>query len=55
LTAALERLAGDPELRRALGAAGRATVQRDYELARLADEMRAAFATPATAPVSPNR
>jgi glycosyltransferase involved in cell wall biosynthesis len=55
LTAALERLAGDPELRRALGKAGRATVQRDYELSRLAEEMRSAFEVPAAAAVSTNR
>jgi colanic acid/amylovoran biosynthesis glycosyltransferase len=55
LADALERLASDPALRRALGSAGRATVKRDYELARLAEEMRTAFAAPATAPASPNR
>jgi glycosyltransferase involved in cell wall biosynthesis len=55
LTAALERLAGDPELRRALGKAGRATVQRDYELSRLAEEMRSAFEVPAAAAVSTKR
>jgi glycosyltransferase involved in cell wall biosynthesis len=41
---ALERLAGDPDLRVRLGQAGRATVERDYELGREAELMLAAFA-----------
>jgi colanic acid/amylovoran biosynthesis glycosyltransferase len=55
LAAALERLARDPELLRRLGSAGRAAVERDYELSRLAGDMRSAFAAPAAAPVSTNR
>jgi glycosyltransferase involved in cell wall biosynthesis len=55
LADALERLARDEELRRSLGTAGRAKVQRDYELSRLAAELRSAFEAPASAPVSTNR
>jgi len=55
LAAALARLAQDPELRRRLGRAGRAAVVRDYELSRLAADMRDAFAAPAAAAVSTNR
>jgi colanic acid/amylovoran biosynthesis glycosyltransferase len=55
LADALERLAGDAGLRRSLGEAGRAKVQRDYELSRLAAEMRSAFDAPASAAVSTNR
>jgi glycosyltransferase involved in cell wall biosynthesis len=55
LAYAIERLARDPELRRELGQAGRARVQRDYELARLAAEMRDALAAPASAAVSTTR
>jgi colanic acid/amylovoran biosynthesis glycosyltransferase len=45
LADALADLARDPERRRRLGAAGRAVVQRDYALSRLATEMVALFAT----------
>jgi glycosyltransferase involved in cell wall biosynthesis len=44
LAAALAALARDPERRARLGAAGRAAVQRDYALSRLASEMAALFA-----------
>jgi glycosyltransferase involved in cell wall biosynthesis len=43
LADALATLARDPERRDRLGAAGRATVQRDYALSRLAGEMAALF------------
>jgi glycosyltransferase involved in cell wall biosynthesis len=43
LTDALRRLAGDRQQRRQLGATGRATVERDYALSRLASEMRELF------------
>ena len=43
LTDALADLAGDADRRRALGAAGRAVVERDYSLSRLANEMSALF------------
>ena len=43
LADALTQLARDPERRRKLGAAGRATVEREYELSRLASEMRELF------------
>ncbi|HEX4734157.1 MAG TPA: glycosyltransferase [Thermoleophilaceae bacterium] len=43
LAAALAELARDPERRRRLGAGGRATVERDYVLSRLASEMRELF------------
>ena len=55
LADALERLARDDDLRRALGKAGRAKVQRDYELSRLAVELRKAFEAQASAAVSTNR
>jgi glycosyltransferase involved in cell wall biosynthesis len=55
LTGALERLARDDALRRSLGAAGREKVQRDYELARLAEELRKAFEAPASAALSTTR
>ena len=55
LAGALERLARDDDLRRSLGAAGREKVKRDYELSRLAGELRNAFEAPASAPVSTNR
>jgi len=55
LAAALGRVAGDPELRRRLGRAGRERVQREYELTRLARELHDAFAAPATAADSANR
>jgi colanic acid/amylovoran biosynthesis glycosyltransferase len=45
LADALAELARDPKRRRHLGAAGRAVVQRDYALSRLASEMAALFAT----------
>jgi colanic acid/amylovoran biosynthesis glycosyltransferase len=45
LADALADLARAPERRRHLGAAGRAVVQRDYTLSRLATEMAALFAT----------
>jgi colanic acid/amylovoran biosynthesis glycosyltransferase len=45
LADALADLARDSERRRRLGAAGRAVVQRDYALSRLATEMAALFAT----------
>lgn len=44
LADSLEQLARDPDLRSRLGRAGRASVQRDYEMARLAEELRSAFA-----------
>lgn len=43
LTDAVAGLAGDPDRRRRLGAAGRAVVERDYSLSRLAREMSALF------------
>jgi glycosyltransferase involved in cell wall biosynthesis len=43
LTDALAELAGDANRRRRLGAAGRAVVERDYSLSRLAREMTALF------------
>ena len=43
LTDALAELASDPDRRRRLGVAGRATVERDYSLRRLAREMSALF------------
>jgi len=43
LAAALAELARDPDRRRSLGAAGRATVEREYALSRLASEMRELF------------
>jgi colanic acid/amylovoran biosynthesis glycosyltransferase len=43
LAGALAELARDPDHRRRLGAAGRATVERDYALSRLASEMRELF------------
>jgi colanic acid/amylovoran biosynthesis glycosyltransferase len=46
LADALTNLARDPERRRALGAAGRHTVERDYALSRLASEMRELFRAP---------
>jgi glycosyltransferase involved in cell wall biosynthesis len=55
LTDRLARLAGDAELRARLGRAGREVVQRDYELARLAEELRKAFAAAASPAVSANR
>jgi colanic acid/amylovoran biosynthesis glycosyltransferase len=44
LAGALAELARDPDRRRRLGAAGRAVVERDYALSRLAAEMTALFA-----------
>ena len=55
LAEALGRLASEPEMRERFGRAGRARVQRDYELARLARDLRDAFAAPATAAESANR
>ena len=43
LTDALAELAGDADRRRRLGAAGRAVVERDYSLSRLARELSALF------------
>jgi glycosyltransferase involved in cell wall biosynthesis len=43
LTDALAQLAADPSRRRELGANGRAVVERDYSLSRLAREMSALF------------
>jgi glycosyltransferase involved in cell wall biosynthesis len=44
LADALADLAGDPDRRRRMGAAGRSVVQRDYSLSRLAREMADLFA-----------
>ncbi len=44
LADALAQLAGDPARRRALGAAGRRVVERDYSLSRLARELAERFA-----------
>jgi glycosyltransferase involved in cell wall biosynthesis len=44
LAGALAELARDPDRRRRLGAAGRAVVERDYALSRLAAEMAELFA-----------
>ena len=55
LAGAVARLAEDAQLRAELGRNGRETVCRDYDIGRLADELRRAFATPATAPVSSAR
>jgi glycosyltransferase involved in cell wall biosynthesis len=43
LAGALAELAHDPDRRRRMGAAGRAVVERDYALSRLAAEMTALF------------
>jgi glycosyltransferase involved in cell wall biosynthesis len=43
LADALRELARDPEQRKRLGETGRATVERDYTLSRLASEMRELF------------
>jgi glycosyltransferase involved in cell wall biosynthesis len=49
LARALERLAGDPELRRRLGAAGRQKVVREFELRRTAAALVDLFRTEAVA------
>lgn len=55
LAEALERLSRDRELRISLGRAGRQTVQRDYEMARVAEELRSAFAAAEVAADSTSR
>ena len=55
LADALLLLTTDAQLRERFGKAGRERVQHDYELARLARELRDAFAAPATAADSANR
>jgi glycosyltransferase involved in cell wall biosynthesis len=51
LASAIERVLGDPELAARLGAAGRARVERAYDLARVADAYERVFAEAAAAPV----